>query len=281
MLSETPALNEKEDIMGATRGYYSLIQYCPDLSKAESVNVGVLLFCPEAKFIDARTSSENSRVRKFFGSGTFDSVRLQAAKKAIETRLRVCRDDFRTVDDLNHFIDTRANELLITAPRPMKVLNPAADLDALFKELVGGRAKKESRQPEFPELDRALREPRLANRIQFDQRVEIPVLGRTIEVPYTYRNGALNLIKPQKFPKSESNVKETASRLAIEGDLLFRHKAEDGAQRQLIVVSLTDQNHDRDREAWIRQILSEYNTRMVPQSQVDEFIHEVEKEAHD
>jgi len=136
MLSETPALNEKEDLMGATRGYYSLIQYCPDLSKAESVNVGVLLFCPEAKFIDARTSSENSRVRKFFGPGTFDPVRLQAAKKAIEARLRVCRDDFRTVEDLNHFIDTRANELLITPPRPMKVLNPEAALDALFKELA-------------------------------------------------------------------------------------------------------------------------------------------------
>lgn len=78
--------------MRVTWGYYSLIQYCPDLSKAESVNVGVLLFCPDVKFIDARTSSGNDRVRRFFGGGSFDSARLQAAKKAIEVRLRICRD---------------------------------------------------------------------------------------------------------------------------------------------------------------------------------------------
>lgn len=267
--------------MGATRGYYSLIQHCPDLSKAESVNVGVLLFCPEAKFIDARTSSENSRVRKFFGSGTFDSVRLQAAKKALETRLRICRDDFRTVEDLNHFISTRANELLITAPRPMKVLNPEADLDALFQELVGGRARKEPSKSKFPELDRAFRKPLLADRIKFNQRVEVPVLGFEIHVPYAYQNGALNLVKPQKFPKAQSDAKKTAMQLAMEGDLLSRHKAEDGTERKLIVVAFTNHNHDGEREAWIRQILGEYHTRLVPQSQIDEFIHEVEKEAHD
>ncbi len=266
--------------MGTVRGYYSLIQYCPDLSKAESVNVGVLLFCPEVKFIGARTSSENTRVRRFFGTGTFDPARLQAAKKAIEARLRLCRDDFRTVDDLNRFIETRANELLITPPRPMKVLNPEADLDALFKELVGGRARQEPRHPEFPELDRAFRKPRIADRVQFDQQVEVPVLGRDIHVPYAYRNGALNLVKPQKFPKAEGNAKETAMRLAIEGDLLFRYKAEDGTERKLIVVSVVTQNHDEERETWIRQILGEYNTRLVSQSQVDEFIQEVQREAH-
>ncbi len=267
--------------MGAARGYYSLIQYCPDLSKAESVNVGVLLFCPDMKFIDARTSSGNDRVRKFFGRESFDSARLQAAKRAIETRLRLCREDFRTVDDLDHFIETRANELLMTAPRPIKVFNPEADLDALFKELVGGRVKKEVHVPEIPQLDQAFRSSSFVNRVQFDQQVEIPVLGREIHVPYAYRNGALNLIKPQQFPKTEGNVKETAMRLAIEGDLLSRHAAEDGTKRKLIVVSVTAQSGDGEREDWIRRILKEYHTRLVVPSQLEEFVQEVNREAHE
>lgn len=123
--------------MEAARGYYSLIQYCPDPSKAKSANVGVLLFCPALKFIEARTSAGNDRVRRFFGKDSFDPGRLRAAERAIESRLHVSREDFRTLEDLNSFIETRANELRITSPRPMKVLNPEADLDDLFAELVG------------------------------------------------------------------------------------------------------------------------------------------------
>ena len=37
--------------MNSKRGYYSLIQFCPEPSRAEAVNLGVLLFCPEAGFI--------------------------------------------------------------------------------------------------------------------------------------------------------------------------------------------------------------------------------------
>ena len=267
--------------MGAARGYYSLIQYCPDLSKAESVNVGVLLFCPESKFIDARTSSGNDRVRRLVGTGNFDPARLQAAKKAIEARLRICQEDFRTVEDLNRFIDTRANELLFTPPRPMKVINPEVDLDALFKELVGGRVRRKTRTPEFPELDRTFREPRFKNRILFDQRVEIPVLDRTIDVPYAYRNGALNLIKPQRFPKPESNATEVAMRLAAEGNLLARYEAEDGTSRQLIVVSVADHQQASEREKKIQRILKEFRTKFVPHSQIDDFVRKVQREAHE
>lgn len=37
------------------KGYYSIIQYCPDLSRFEAANVGVLLFCPERAFLKALT----------------------------------------------------------------------------------------------------------------------------------------------------------------------------------------------------------------------------------
>lgn len=42
-------------------GYYSLKQYYPDLSRLEAVNVGVVFFCPETRFIEARTSEASTR----------------------------------------------------------------------------------------------------------------------------------------------------------------------------------------------------------------------------
>lgn len=127
--------------MPGVRGYYGLIQYCPDASRAEAANVGVILFCPEPHFIGARISEGNERIRRFFGKDRpFDWGRVDAAKRAIVARLMTSRAELRSVEDLNRFIATRANELQVTPLRSVKVQYPEADLDALFKELVGGRA---------------------------------------------------------------------------------------------------------------------------------------------
>lgn len=131
--------------MTTHRGYFSLIQYCPDASRLEAANVGVVLFCPELSFLEARTAHRNDRARRFFGSGTFNSQALRDAKRAIERRLAVERDYIRSLEQFEQFINTRANELKLTSPRPMKVGQPVKDLDALFVELVGGRANEVER----------------------------------------------------------------------------------------------------------------------------------------
>jgi len=48
-----------------TRGYYWIIQYCPDLGRLEAANIGVLLFCPDRE-IKARMASDNGRIRHFW-----------------------------------------------------------------------------------------------------------------------------------------------------------------------------------------------------------------------
>jgi hypothetical protein len=88
------------------KGSYSVIQYCPDLSRLEAASVGVLLFCPEAKFIAARTSAGNDRVGRFFGSESLDPFFLNSAKRSIENRLRVDRDRFQTLEDLQWLVDS-------------------------------------------------------------------------------------------------------------------------------------------------------------------------------
>lgn len=122
---------------GPCRGYYSLIQYCPDLGRLEVANIGVLLFCPERQFLKAMTTQSNARIIQFFGQKGHDWVRIDAFKKGLEYRLTLENASIKSLEDLHRFIDQRANLLQITSPRSMKVTRPEEDLKALFEELVG------------------------------------------------------------------------------------------------------------------------------------------------
>jgi hypothetical protein len=123
--------------MTPTKGYYSLVQYCPDSFRMEVANVGILLFCPDLRFLDVKLAEGNDRVRRFFGRGNFDPQHLNDAKHALENRLRMDRDAFRTLEELTRFIETRGNSLVFTLPRPTKVFDPTTELDDLFNKLVG------------------------------------------------------------------------------------------------------------------------------------------------
>ena len=126
--------------MNAVKGYYSLIQYCPDLSRLEAVNVGVLLFCPEPHFLEVRTTDSIKRIRRFFGSEDGDWQQIKAEVSAVEDRLTSANDHIRTTEELDRFIATRGYAVQLTPPRPMKVVHPVQDLEALFQRLVGGKA---------------------------------------------------------------------------------------------------------------------------------------------
>jgi hypothetical protein len=110
--------------MSTAKGYYSLIQYCPDLSRLEAANVGVLLFCPERRFIKARVSHNNDRIRRFFSPEQADWKKIDAMKDAVANRLAVESEAFNTLEDLQRFIALQANEIQLTLPRPMKVFEP-------------------------------------------------------------------------------------------------------------------------------------------------------------
>jgi hypothetical protein len=155
------------------------------------------------------------------------------------------------------------------------------ELGALFRELVGGRhMDHRQRERRFKQqLDQAFRSPKLLSRIQFDRAVTLPVLGRELVVPYAYRNGALNLIKPQLFPAGEKVATRVASELAIDSDLLGREPESDGTQRKLIVIASFPASLG-DATPGIEHLLTTYNVRVVPSDRVSEFVEEVEHEAH-
>ena len=61
--------------MSITKGYYSLIQFCPDPSRLEGVNIGVLLFSPENGKLKFRLTENNRRIRKVFGKQDWDFLK--------------------------------------------------------------------------------------------------------------------------------------------------------------------------------------------------------------
>jgi len=270
--------------MKPQRGYYSLIQFCPDASRMESVNVGVLLFCPALDFLGARTSNNNSRAEKLVGRGRLEKAALNAAKEAIERRLEVDRESFRNIEDIERFVNTRGNWLKLTQARPVKVFNPESDLTALYEELVGGESVRQpgvEKEKLFPTLHSAFEKLHSDGKAKLDLRVKVPVLDRSLNVPYAYQNGRLNLVIPQRFsPRGSASIPSPATQLALEGDLVQRRGINQGQKTRLIVVSSFDDENNTDFMARINDLFSEYHIKNVVQDQVAEFVAEVKREAH-
>jgi hypothetical protein len=118
-------------------GYYCVVQFTPDRRRAEGANIGVLLFSPEHHFLDVRLASSNRRIHRFFGTPQgFDEEHVSAIRLSLKNRLQVEAEYVRSLEDLEHFVKTLPNHLVLTPPRAVIVTEPARDLASLFEELV-------------------------------------------------------------------------------------------------------------------------------------------------
>lgn len=221
------------------RGYYSLLQFCPDLRRAEAANVGALLFCEEAQYLNCKVASGNDRVRRFFRAEGDALSRLDDAKLAMERRIRAEADRIRSVDALIAFIESRGNALLLTPPRNMRVADPDQDLDRIYDELVGGRAHGEPVKHRgrgvsaLPALKRLLSDPEVARRVRRDVEVR-PVHGRTFTAEFAYFNGRSNIVQPQVIHVDLDRTLQEAEQLATRGRQLSKYGFDD-RPAQLIV----------------------------------------------
>jgi hypothetical protein len=260
--------------MNPTRGYYSLIQYCPDLSRLEAVNVGVALFCPEPHFLGARTTTSVQRIRRFFGSQDHDWEQVRAAIGSVEERFEAEGARFRTLEELERFIATRGNEVQLTPPRPVKVFDPAQDLELLFERLVGGRRGARPRRRLEQRLEETLGRPELAPLVRRNVTVTVPALRRTLTVPFGFRNGRFNLIRPAVFPANESPAINRACRHAIEGRSLYEHADGTLGPLQLVVVGEFSPSA-RDTLPLVREILRENQVRLFTLEEAPALVEEV------
>jgi len=268
--------------MNFTRGYYSLIQYCPDDSRAEAANIGVVLYCPERHFLDLIMSRGNERVRRFFGSERFDATRLNDAKKALSNRLQCERTVWKTREDFWHFVETRTNGLTLTEPRPVKVSDADAELHNLYQSLVMERANAELSPIKKSQLRQRMNQlfqrPKVQSARVANPRIEVPVTGAILTSSYGFQNGKLNIIVPLLF---NTNTKRRAKELAIDGDLLRKHAEamETPAALWVTLALAEDAEQEKERES-VSSLLGEYNVPVYREENLAELERDVEAALH-
>lgn len=263
-------------------GYYSVIQYCPDRSRLEAANVGVLLFVPAAGYLRARFSTGNDRVRRFFKDEVRDFVQVDHAKDMLARRLEVEAEGLADRAALEHHLRLFANEFVFSPLRAVRVEQPEAELLQLFEELVGGRAKRDPRR-EAPAVERIharFAAPDLAPRVKRRVPVRVPVLGEEFEADYGFQNGRFNLIQLKEFSQTrESDWIKDACRAAAEGRMLFKHPDAERGEQQLVVVG-TFQDGADERQNRVAQLLAENDVLFFAESQLDVLAQRIIQTAH-
>ena len=269
--------------MTVQRGYFSLIQYCPDQFRSEAMNVGVVLLVPGHSPV-TQFITNHARIRKVFGTQGADIERLKMAETAMAGRIELDGPRWRDVDDLKAFADTRANDLRLTEPRLTKVHDVYEELMRLFERLVASDLSTEHRRDPLELLPTVLSDTFLklskSERIWRPGRVEVPLIGRDVDVPFAYQNGAVNLIKPQIF-RNDRYTKRKAGDLAFSGDLIQKYEGDDGHARRFVVVSTMESEESRQLISdHVAPLFKHYQIRLIRPAEAERFAAEVEKEAH-
>ena len=120
----------------ATKGYFCIVQYCPDLARREVANVGVLLVVPDQGFLEVRIDPSNRRIERFFGPHKTPPEHINLMKQAFIERIEVEKNGLLRRENLACFVQTRANHIILTTPKAIRVVCPEAELESLFAKLV-------------------------------------------------------------------------------------------------------------------------------------------------
>jgi hypothetical protein len=260
-----------------SKGYYCLVQYCPDLGRLESANIGVLLFCPDRDFLQAKTAHNNARIIKFFGSEGHDWIQINSFKRGIEERLVKESGEIETVEDLHHFIALRANQIQITAPRPMKVTNPSEDLDKLFAEFIGEPVRRISKKGLQRQIEDRLKRAGLASKIETDITVAVPVFNKQLHIPFAYQNGVFNLLNPVTFEaKSPEASLNQACRYAVLGEYINETSHPTYGKQQFCVVGRFRPKDQETRDG-VKAIFQKHSIKLYRADRLDSLIHEIQE----
>jgi hypothetical protein len=263
-----------------TPGYYSIIQYCPDPSRLETVNLGVALFCPEVHFLKARFGRRKTRMRHLFGKQDWEFV--EAQQSAIEARLAHQKEDFQSLDAFGAFISRRASAFRMTAPRAVKVENPEQELQWLFARLVGPQEPSSVSEAKMisAELDERFRTAGVASKLQKNVTVHPPALPKPFKAPFAYRNGRLNLIEAVEFEgQSALTVFNRASVHAVEGSFLADYTDPAFGKLGLVVVGKFSVEQEEERKT-ASTVFARHGVQMHTFAGLDTLIEQIRAEAH-
>jgi len=261
--------------MNPRKGYFSIVQYCPDLARRESVNIGIVLFVPEAEFLESRMVEDNERVRHFFGIHGDDLKRLRLFKKSFASRIHSEGSRITSLDALEKFIHTRGNQIQLTSPAFVKVRDCRESLSQLFDKLVGSGSRGPKREAFNATLVARFEHAGIADRIRRDIPVEVPILNREMKIPFGFQNGSFHLLQPVRFEtgKEESNFR-TACKHSTEGKIFQSHVDPNLGPLRYNVIGRFPSKDDRSIPI-VRQVLAESDVRLHLEDELCTLVDEI------
>lgn len=278
--------NVSPDTPSSVRGYYSLVQYCPDTSRLELANIGVVLFCAVQSFLQVRMTSNHSRINQMFGRGKRDLARLKVIKEGLETKLESGRRDLQGLEQLEHFASLQVNHLQMTKFMPCRIADtPERELENLFNQLVQtdsdtiGHLISPSADLK-QRMDLMFDQPDLNRLVRRDITVNVPVLRREQQIPYAYQNGRLNLIAPLQFPKRTSSVEDKAARFAVEGKSLYDNPHPELGDLQMLIVGAFPETKQADVDT-AKRILESNQVRLLTSDELGTLANEIRDNGHE
>lgn len=265
------------------RAFYSLVQYCPDLSRLEVANIGVVIFCAELNFLGSRMTQNHTRINQMFGRGQRDLKRLRAVKAGLQEKLSNSGTELMSLDHLNQLAALHVNTIRMSKFMPCRVSeNPETDMRRMFEELVDVKASEKpvSRADALRNsLESRFSDPDLDKRLRRKFKVRIPVLDREEEIPYGYQNGRFNLIAPVVFPKGKSALEDRSAKYAVEGKSLYDNPSDEFGEMQLLVVGHFD-GGPQDSIETAKRILESHSVRLFRRSELPKLEHEILTHGH-
>lgn len=258
--------------MSHKKGVYSLIQYCPNVERKESANIGVVLLC-EGTFIGAEVTDSLSRIARRFKDRPFTTNQLSDLARAAKEMFQSNEKRIQSKDDLYQLSQSRANHILITEPSFVKVDHPQATLMELFRDLV--TIKPKSRHTHVEEVVRSILSKRgILEKVRNPITLHIPTIGEDFSAPFSFRNGQLNIIKPQRFRSPAHPFKEAAA-IALKG----RYMLQDRKAKLHVVAELPAQLGAASANQ-VRTILSDQNVEFYEIDSMAPLFEFIEREAH-
>lgn len=266
------------------KAFYSVIQYCPNRFRAEAVNVGLVLLCPDPLDVRVQMTRKFDRVRKLFAIKGLDLDSLKLTTEGMRCRIECAAVDWLTADDMASFAASRANDLRLSEPRLAKIEEIDVDFKRLFSELVDERttaslADESPAEVLPPRLSEVFYQLQREHKIWKPGLITVPVFKSKLDIPYAYKNGIVNLIKPHVFSATKQ-AETQAAKLAVSGDLIQREPI-NGERHKLIIVSTQETKEQaQEIDEHIEPLFNAYGVRLVRPVNVDVFANEVEQSAH-
>ena len=260
--------------MNQHKGYYSLIQFCPDPSRLEGINIGLLVYSPDQGRLAFRLTQSNQRIRKFFGRQDWNFI--DRVRESVQSRLQSER--FDTVQDLESYIAKRANVVQLTPVRPLKIGDIDQEVSALYERLV--ESERVTRRPRISTyLSKRLIEAGVEGLVKKSISIEIPTFKQPIRVPYGYQNGRFNLISPIQFNPDREDILTKAGKSAIEGQLLYQNPDPLLGELRLVVIARFAERNENSSRELIGKIFEEHQVGLHTFENMEPLLEDIKKSA--